>query len=160
IDHATLPLWPHRFLMFDPNADTMTFRLLAVCVLTVAGAVVEPALAQTAAEKITIEAAVARHFKPWLTQDVPKSVMLDSRFGLSRAVAERPSLRTQELAQILGLPVGHTEDVISCKVKCADAAIRANFAMAIGTVSISGNTATVWIMTKGQSGASRVWVTY
>jgi hypothetical protein len=135
----------------------MRFRLLALCGIVAAGAAGATASAQTASDSLAIEAAVAQHFKPWLAGKV---VMLDSRFGLKQGDVERPLARTTQIAQILGLPVAHFEDVFGCAANCALAGSQTTYAMAIRQPTIRGDTAIVGIETWGKSGTSRAALAY
>jgi hypothetical protein len=135
----------------------MKVKLFAICALTFASAFTDRAAAQSTADTLAIELAAAQHFKPWFAG---KIVMLDSRFMLGHGAAERPSERTQQIAQILGLQVAHFEDVIGCKANCALVGTNTAFAVAIRLPTIKGDTAVVGIETWGVNGTSRAAVTY
>lgn len=96
--------------------------------------------AATSADSAAIEAAVAQHFK---SSARPPHAMLDSRFGLTARAAERPPARTKAIAQLLGLPVAHTEDVIGCTANCALVGAEISVGVAIGQITISGDSAIV-----------------
>jgi hypothetical protein len=73
------------------------------------------ARAQSAADTLAIEIALARYIKP----TVSETDALESRVNvaeLGKPAAERPS--APELAKVLGLPIARIEDVLGCSTGC------------------------------------------
>jgi hypothetical protein len=107
------------------------------------------------ADTLAIEVAVAEHFRPWLAK---RTVVLDSRFGLSVNDEERPRARTQELARMLAIPIAHAEDAFDCREHCPQSGELD--AMAIGRPTIRGDTARIRIHTLGVASWSKWGLCY